>query len=136
MPTPRPRIFSREFKEAAVQRIAAGERVRAVATELKIAGGMSMGEAADQRREINRINAESRDRFRLLQGVEATSPLMAHWISVLMRPPRSNSCWPPRTHCCENVTTRPIGPRPRFRILRFGSWAILGRALRAPAPGW
>jgi transposase len=36
MPIPRPRVFSREFKEAAVQRIAAGERVRAVATELKV----------------------------------------------------------------------------------------------------
>ena len=38
---------------------------------LKIAGGMSMREAADQRREIERINADSGDRFRLLQGVEA-----------------------------------------------------------------
>ena len=28
MPTPRPRVFIREFKEAAVQRIAAGEKVR------------------------------------------------------------------------------------------------------------
>ena len=38
---------------------------------LKIAGGMSMREAADQRREIDRLNADSGDRFRLLQGVEA-----------------------------------------------------------------
>jgi len=30
------RVFSRGFKEAAVQRIIAGERVRAVATELKV----------------------------------------------------------------------------------------------------
>jgi transposase-like protein len=30
------RIFSREFKEAAVQRIIAGEKVRAVATELEL----------------------------------------------------------------------------------------------------
>src|SRR5262245_33016056 len=36
MPIPRPRVFSREFKEAAVQRIAAGERVRAVATGLEV----------------------------------------------------------------------------------------------------
>ena len=38
---------------------------------LKIAGGMSMREAADQRREIDRINADGDGRFRLLQGVEA-----------------------------------------------------------------
>lgn len=38
---------------------------------LKIAGGMSMQEAADQRHEIDRVNAQSEDRFRLLQGVEA-----------------------------------------------------------------
>lgn|SRR5512144_1565269 len=36
MPAPRPRVFSREFKEAAVQRIAAGEKVRAIATELGV----------------------------------------------------------------------------------------------------
>jgi transposase len=30
------RVFSREFKEAAVQRIMAGEKVRAVATELQL----------------------------------------------------------------------------------------------------
>jgi putative hydrolase len=38
---------------------------------LKIAGGMSMAEAADQRRAIDRVNAGSGDRFRLLQGIEA-----------------------------------------------------------------
>jgi len=38
---------------------------------LKIAGGMSMAEAADQRRAINDVNARFGDRFRLLQGVEA-----------------------------------------------------------------
>jgi len=38
---------------------------------LKIAGGMSMAEAADQRRAIETINADMAGRFRLLQGVEA-----------------------------------------------------------------
>jgi histidinol phosphatase-like PHP family hydrolase len=38
---------------------------------LKIAGGMSMGEAADQRRAINAVNAERGTQFRLFQGIEA-----------------------------------------------------------------
>ena len=38
---------------------------------LKIAGGMSMADAADQRREIDRLNAAPDDGFRLLQGIEA-----------------------------------------------------------------
>jgi histidinol phosphatase-like PHP family hydrolase len=38
---------------------------------LKIAGGMSMTEAADQRRAIDHINATLGQRFRLLQGIEA-----------------------------------------------------------------
>jgi histidinol phosphatase-like PHP family hydrolase len=38
---------------------------------LAIAGGMSMDEAADQRRAIARVNGTLRGRFRLLQGIEA-----------------------------------------------------------------
>lgn len=38
---------------------------------LKIAGGMSMAEAAEQRRRIDKINASSDGQFRLLQGIEA-----------------------------------------------------------------
>jgi histidinol phosphatase-like PHP family hydrolase len=38
---------------------------------LKIAGGMSMAEAAEQRRAIEQVNASHLGRFRLLQGVEA-----------------------------------------------------------------
>ena len=38
---------------------------------LKIAGGMSMAEAADQRRAIDDVNAFLGARFRLLQGIEA-----------------------------------------------------------------
>lgn len=38
---------------------------------LKIAGGMSMADAAAQRRAIEQVNGTTRDRFRLLQGIEA-----------------------------------------------------------------
>jgi histidinol phosphatase-like PHP family hydrolase len=38
---------------------------------LKIAGGMSMAEAAEQRLAIDQVNARYGDRFRLLQGIEA-----------------------------------------------------------------
>ena len=38
---------------------------------LRIAGGMSMAEAADQRRQIAEVNASYGGRFRLLQGIEA-----------------------------------------------------------------
>jgi hypothetical protein len=38
---------------------------------LKIAGGMSMAEAAEQRRAIDDVNARCRNQFRLLQGIEA-----------------------------------------------------------------
>ena len=36
MPGPHPSVFSREFKEAAVRRILAGEKVRALAAELQV----------------------------------------------------------------------------------------------------
>jgi transposase-like protein len=36
MPGQRPRVFSREFKEAAVRRILAGEKVKALAAELHV----------------------------------------------------------------------------------------------------
>jgi histidinol phosphatase-like PHP family hydrolase len=38
---------------------------------LKIAGGMSMAEAAAQRREIEQLNANYGDRFRMIHGIEA-----------------------------------------------------------------
>lgn len=59
-----------EITEACIAR---GYRYAAVtdhAYGLRIAGGMSMVEAAEQRHEIDKINAR-RKRFRLLQGVEA-----------------------------------------------------------------
>jgi putative hydrolase len=54
--------------------IARGYRFAAVTDHsygLKIAGGMSMAEAADQRRAIDRVNARTGKQFRLLQGIEA-----------------------------------------------------------------
>jgi len=57
--------------EACVQR---GYRFAAVTDHsygLKIAGGMSMAEAAEQRRAIEKVNAGYRGHFRLLQGIEA-----------------------------------------------------------------
>jgi histidinol phosphatase-like PHP family hydrolase len=60
-----------EIAEACVQR---GYRYAAVTDHsygLKIAGGMSMADAVQQRRAIDHVNARHRDRFRLLQGVEA-----------------------------------------------------------------
>jgi putative hydrolase len=54
--------------------IARGYRYAAVTDHshgLKIAGGMSMAEAAEQRRAIDRVNAASGRTFRLLQGIEA-----------------------------------------------------------------
>ena len=38
---------------------------------LKIAGGMSMAEAVDQRKAIDAVNAQHGSQFRLLQGIEA-----------------------------------------------------------------
>jgi histidinol phosphatase-like PHP family hydrolase len=54
--------------------LARGYRYAAVTDHsygLKIAGGMSMREAAEQRLAIDAVNAEYGDAFRLLQGVEA-----------------------------------------------------------------
>jgi histidinol phosphatase-like PHP family hydrolase len=60
-----------EIAEACIAR---GYRYAAVTDHshgLKIAGGMSMAEAAEQRRAIDVVNAALGDRFRLLQGIEA-----------------------------------------------------------------
>src|SRR6185295_9774159 len=60
-----------EIAEACLQR---GYRYAAVTDHshgLKIAGGMSMPEAADQRRAIDEVNARLGPRCRLLQGIEA-----------------------------------------------------------------
>jgi histidinol phosphatase-like PHP family hydrolase len=41
---------------------------------LRIARGMSMGDAARQRREIDRLQRQSKDGFRIIQGIEANIP--------------------------------------------------------------
>lgn len=45
---------------------------------LRIAGGMSMADAAVQRRAIGGVNARHEGRFRLLQGVEANIDAVGH----------------------------------------------------------
>ena len=45
---------------------------------LKIAGGMSMAEAAQQRRAIDDVNARHGNQFRLLQGIEANIDAAGH----------------------------------------------------------
>jgi histidinol phosphatase-like PHP family hydrolase len=61
----------REIADACLQR---GYHYAAVTDHsygLKIAGGMSMADAAQQRRAIDDVNAQLGHRFRLLQGIEA-----------------------------------------------------------------
>ena len=60
-----------EIAEACVER---GYQYAAVTDHsygLKIAGGISMAEAAEQRRAIDQVNARCVSQFRLLQGIEA-----------------------------------------------------------------
>jgi histidinol phosphatase-like PHP family hydrolase len=60
-----------QIADACLQR---GYRYAAVTDHsygLRIAGGMSMAEAAQQRRAIDDVNAHLGERFRLLQGIEA-----------------------------------------------------------------
>ena len=60
-----------EIADACVQR---GYHYAAITDHsygLKIAGGMSMAEAAQQRRAIDEVNARHGEQFRLLQGIEA-----------------------------------------------------------------
>jgi len=65
---------------------------------LKIAGGMSMAEAAEQRRAIEQLNAAAGDGFRLLQGIEANigadgrldlSPAEAATFDIVLAAPHS-----------------------------------------------
>ena len=68
-------------EEIAAACVARGYQYAAVtdhAYGLKIAGGMSMAEAAAQRLAIDGVNARYRDRFRLLQGVEANIDAAGH----------------------------------------------------------
>jgi len=67
-----------EIADACVER---GYRYAAVTDHshgLKIAGGMSMAEAAEQRRAIDKVNARFQDRFQLFQGIEANIDAAGH----------------------------------------------------------
>lgn len=60
-----------EIADACIERGYAYAAVTDHSHGLKIAGGMSMAEAADQRRAVDAVNARSGAHFRLLQGIEA-----------------------------------------------------------------
>jgi len=60
-----------EIAEACLARGYAYAAVTDHSYGLRIAGGMSMAEAADQRRQIDEVNESYGGRFRLLQGIEA-----------------------------------------------------------------
>ena len=102
---------------------------------LKIAGGMSMAEAAQQRKAIDEVNARHGDQFRLLQGIEAnidaagqldlTDDEAATFDVVLAAPHsrlrrtriRPTACWPPsRTRQSGSWLTRAAGSPDRARV--------------------
>ena len=98
---------------------------------LKIAGGMSMEEAAEQRREIERLNAATGDAFRLLHGIEANigaeglldlSADEAATFEVVLAAPHS------RLRKTEDQTSRLIRAieTPRVRILAHPRGRISG----------
>jgi histidinol phosphatase-like PHP family hydrolase len=98
---------------------------------LKIAGGMSMTEAVDQRRAIDHINAAIGDRFRLLQGIEANiggdgaldlSPDEAVLFDIVLAAPHS------RLRRTEDQTLRLVGAieNPAVRILAHPRGRIAG----------
>ena len=89
---------------------------------LKIAGGMSMEDAAEQRRAIDAVNSAAPVGFRLLQGVEANigvdgqldlSPSEAALFDVVLAAPHS------RLRRAEDQTARMVAAvqHPRVRIL-------------------
>jgi hypothetical protein len=76
---------------------------------LKIAGGMSMAEAAQQWREVDRINGKHGNRFRLIRGVEANIAASGRWICRSRRQGSSSWCSLHRTPNCDARKTRPRG---------------------------
>jgi histidinol phosphatase-like PHP family hydrolase len=122
-----------QIAEACLQR---GYRYAAVTDHshgLKIAGGMSMAEAADQRRAIDDVNAHLGARFRLLQGIEANidaagqldlSDDEAAIFDVVLAAPHS------RLRRNEDQTERMIAAvaHPTVRILAHPRGRITGRA--------
>jgi histidinol phosphatase-like PHP family hydrolase len=98
---------------------------------LKIAGGMSMEEAADQRRMIDEVNAGAGNRFRLLQGIEANidadgrldlSPEEAAVFEVVLAAPHS------RLRKSDDQTRRLVNAveNPAVRILAHPRGRITG----------
>jgi len=98
---------------------------------LKIAGGMSMQEAAEQRRAIDEVNAATDGRFRLLQGIEANidvegnldlSPEEASTFELVLAAPHS------RLRKSEDQTPRMLRAvrNPAVRILAHPRGRIAG----------
>jgi histidinol phosphatase-like PHP family hydrolase len=110
---------------------------------LKIAGAMSMQEAANQRRAIDEINKNNRA-FRLLQGIEANigadgqldlSPTEARVFDVVLAAPharlrRTDDQTARMVTAVENPAVRILAhPRPRYRLAR-GRPGELGDGIR------
>ena len=89
---------------------------------LKIAGGMSMAEAAQQRRAIDDVNARHGNQFRLLQGIEANIDA-AGQLGPLRRLRRRPSTWywPRRIRGYERTRIRPTACWPQSRTRQSGS---------------
>jgi len=98
---------------------------------LRIAGGMTREEAAEQRRAIDAVNAETGSRFRLLQGIEANigpdgrldlSPEEAAAFDVVLAAPHS------RLRTPDDQTTRLIAAldNPAVRVLAHPRGRISG----------
>ena len=90
---------------------------------LKIAGGMSMAEAADQRRAIDEVNVVyTRGDSGCCRGSKRISTLPGSWIWPTMRRRRSRWCWPHRTRDCERTRIRPSACWPQSSSRPSASW--------------
>ena len=101
---------------------------------LKIAGGMSMAEAVQQRQAIDDVNARSGNQFRLLQGIEANIDSAGQLVSPMMRRRPLTWYWPRRIRGYEGARIRPTACSPPSRTRPFGSWRTraVGSPDRAP----
>jgi hypothetical protein len=86
---------------------------------LKIAGGMSMANAAAQRLAVDAVNARYDGRFRLLQGIEANIDAAGHLDLTDDEAATLMSCSRHRTPHCGRTTIRPIACSPLFSTRRF-----------------
>jgi histidinol phosphatase-like PHP family hydrolase len=98
---------------------------------LKIAGGISMEEAEDQRRAIDQINAAASNGFRLLQGIEANIGSEGHldlddeeaaFFEIVLAAPHS------KLRVAQDQTDRLVTAieHPRVRILAHPRGRIIG----------